>query len=1006
MNTYPSPPNRPPYSYVHIPANQIYQYLQNEVNNTIRMEAISVEHVWTVNGIRRHMLRKYGGSFDDYKVKMFTSRAILLALPPWLSREIVLRENMEWAEHSGLNMTAYKDETRTFTIPRTYMVRLRITQYPLALWHQSFFSLALASMGEIVEVHEVNESRGERAFLRVWIHCKDPNRISECLILDVEDKWVTCPVEVETWYPMGPAPPGEPPAPPDEGSQSDEPTPSQPNGRSTSTMVQLLLQCHARWVQYNTSRSAAPAASDSTVEHEVKKEEMTESSRVKGNRPIHQVHTTKKLPNDQRIIPQTQHNGLNLSTINIKHSLPRDTKTSFQLPCLHIAQRSNKTDVIKVGSVELLLENNLKEKAGPCTYQKMQGTTVHLYGDDQLPEDKEQTIMGWMGQSKMPKTRQCRGIKCCTIQKGLLESKETQAVTVRRTIVRGTVHKDPSTKVFATKEISSNRPEKNSRQQKGNADTEKELLIGSILINAQLLVGSIPLISQQPLDHHSELVPRKIIYPRSTTGPIKLGRNLGTVNGDGTSSKGVGKHECRPQSEVYLKQTNSSQETQAYNPISKLKETSSRQNSKMNITDDELIAQFTTLQTEGSEETEELELPTQAYTSINWAHCAVARVVSDRTIMDAQFKSTMTRVWQLQPTSSVRPIARNTYLVQFSSINEMCEVVTKGIWTYRNDVVALKQAYSSMDLTTEYVQLFEIWVQLHNIPAAAVTHEGIWHVMSSIGTPMTEVQTAYTNGKHTYRARLIMPIDKPLKDRVTIKHPELGRLTALIVYERVNRACLFCGLLGHEINNCQSRLRLARLKIEGTYDHLPQMNNILEPKFAPWIVDASMVPAPSHSSQNKNQQPKNPNKNKHTNHAPNQQSHEKEGYGQQGYPTHSTTDPNLNQRPNTEGKMQTQTKQTNQAPPQQGRTTPFDLNDHIPPVQSYQPMSNPIKNLPNLKRQKPSEDLNSPETDQSGHEEQIVELMRKQATLQGTSNIPQNPKRVKAADPKRPLVNK
>jgi hypothetical protein len=65
----------------------------------------------------------------------------------------------------------------------------------------------------------------------------------------------------------------------------------------------------------------------------------------------------------------------------------------------------------------------------------------------------------------------------------------------------------------------------------------------------------------------------------------------------------------------------------------------------MNISDEELVAQFASLQAGGLENTEELELPSQAYTHINWEHCAVARVLSDKMIMDAPFKSTMARVW-------------------------------------------------------------------------------------------------------------------------------------------------------------------------------------------------------------------------------------------------------------------------------------------------------------------------------------------------------------------------
>jgi hypothetical protein len=90
------------------------------------------------------------------------------------------------------------------------MVRLKITQYPLAMWHQNFFALALAPFGDLAEIHAINEIGDERAFLRVWIHCRDPYRIPDFLVLDFEDKWVQCPVVIETWYSIGLPPPEDP----------------------------------------------------------------------------------------------------------------------------------------------------------------------------------------------------------------------------------------------------------------------------------------------------------------------------------------------------------------------------------------------------------------------------------------------------------------------------------------------------------------------------------------------------------------------------------------------------------------------------------------------------------------------------------------------------------------------------------------------------------------------------------------------------------------------------
>jgi hypothetical protein len=85
---------------------------------------------------------------EDYVVKRFKSSAILVTLPAWLDRDMALREGEEWASNSGLIMSAYNDSTTVFVIPMTYTVRIKISRYPLPLWHYYFFSMVVASMRE------------------------------------------------------------------------------------------------------------------------------------------------------------------------------------------------------------------------------------------------------------------------------------------------------------------------------------------------------------------------------------------------------------------------------------------------------------------------------------------------------------------------------------------------------------------------------------------------------------------------------------------------------------------------------------------------------------------------------------------------------------------------------------------------------------------------------------------------------------------------------------------
>jgi Domain of unknown function (DUF4283) len=658
---------------------------------------------------------------------------------------------------------------------------------------------------------------------------------------------------------------------------------------------------------------------------------------------------------------------------------------------------------VKVGSIELTMGDRAL-----CTKLKVGSMEISI-GDkaryNKLSSeyklnsmkywDTEPKVKGLMGQSTVKRSHQSCDIKYCRSIGAQIETQELNKV-------RDNMHKGQNLQDIHLQKIPPIHELVMPRQDKTGVDLGIKLSIDSIALNAKATIGHTTKISEQQL---SSAIKQNMNATSKENGPKAMGLIRTTEKKEIDSFNVVDEEEFNRPPKKYLGQQTTNLTTYPKPLHTQIETQHLKQNKKMNISDEELVAQFASPQAGGLENTEELELPSQAYTHINWEHCAVARVLSDKMIMDAPFKSTMARVWQLQPTSFIRPVARNTYIVQFSSMKEMCDVV-RGIWAFRNDVVALKQAHNSRDLTTEFVDVFEAWVQLHNIPTESVTQEGILHMMRSISTPMTEVQPVIINSKQAYKARLLIPINKPLKDRVMVKHPILGRITALVVYERVARACLFCGLVGHEIADCPSRLRLARIKFEGTYNHLPQMNKILEPKVASWIVNAGLIPDPSQYNPKPNQPTQNSDHFSHAHHGTSQQQHTQSDTAPCFDHTSGQQEPNRSQtqwegyEPDTQRVHEPQTK------PNNNQTDPIDLNDNITQRQPNQHRVSQTYSQINLKRQMPYEDQSILEINCPMQGDHIAVLMNEQATLSEKQTTSTNPKRVKAADPKRPPIPK
>jgi Domain of unknown function (DUF4283) len=263
----------------------------------------------------------------------------------------------------------------------------------------------------------------------------------------------------------------------------------------------------------------------------------------------------------------------------------------------------------------------------------------------------------------------------------------------------------------------------------------------------------------------------------------------------------------------------------------------------MDLNNEELIERFMTLNAHEKLPPQELMLANQAFTDRDWSKCMIAKVISDKIVLDTQFVTTMARVWDIGQEGTIVPIEKNTYLIQCVNACEVSKLITRGSWNYRADLVALKKAEGPSDLNSEFVQSMELWVQLHRVPPEVFSEEGLAMLAMKVGTPMSDVQRVMIGGQRCYKVKVILPIKAPLQDRLIINHPRMGQIVIALVYERVNRACTFCGLVGHEIGNCQDRLRITRLKYEPAYKNRPEMKTILDPKFGSWMMGQGTIPS-------------------------------------------------------------------------------------------------------------------------------------------------------------------
>lgn len=248
--------------------------------------------------------------------------------------------------------------------------------------------------------------------------------------------------------------------------------------------------------------------------------------------------------------------------------------------------------------------------------------------------------------------------------------------------------------------------------------------------------------------------------------------------------------------------------------------------------DDELLIQkFIGLNTKDNRGAV-VQLPDNAASSTNWDCTIIAKVISNRPMLDSSFQTNMIKAWNVDPAVVFKSLGDSTYLVEFMHEDEATKVIVGGPWTLRGDLVAVRRVSSHLSLNPDLLKTGDLWVQFHNAPIN-LTDEGIAIMARQVGSLMSAPIEGFVGERRFIKLKISVKLGEPLKDRVSFTHRSLGEVTVL------------CGSLGHEMSTCTNYLRLGHLASqmgqEGPYD----FEALLKPKFGKWLINPSLVPRPN-----------------------------------------------------------------------------------------------------------------------------------------------------------------
>ncbi|KAJ4812575.1 hypothetical protein LUZ62_025141 [Rhynchospora pubera] len=262
----------------------------------------------------------------------------------------------------------------------------------------------------------------------------------------------------------------------------------------------------------------------------------------------------------------------------------------------------------------------------------------------------------------------------------------------------------------------------------------------------------------------------------------------------------------------------------------------------MNVSDEELLAQFAALSSSGDDDVNELVLPQSVVKSWDWENCMVMKVMGARVVFETTFATALRKAWPVHPETVTQGLGNNFFLVEFKNQDDLLQVMAKGTFRCNKDMVVMRLAVGPEDLTDPQINEFECWVELHGIPPESVDHTGIELVFKEVGTPISEYKSFYWAGQKVYKRKLLVDLRQPLKPKLPLKHPQLGRKWIYAVYDNIANVCMFCARIGHEHITCPAKLKLKRMKQEEKHQDELAGKQIKETMVGKWLMDRSYVP--------------------------------------------------------------------------------------------------------------------------------------------------------------------
>jgi Zinc knuckle len=138
-----------------------------------------------------------------------------------------------------------------------------------------------------------------------------------------------------------------------------------------------------------------------------------------------------------------------------------------------------------------------------------------------------------------------------------------------------------------------------------------------------------------------------------------------------------------------------------------------------------------------------------------------------------------------------------------------------------------------------------IWVQLHQAPLSRLGKPTFQKLIAALGEVIDPELEGMGKWERFTRIKVVIDPDRPLLDKLPLLLPGGERYEVLVHYERLQRFCLYCARIGHEVEGCEDRNTLLS-HIKSYPVELHELMRVrLLPETGKWINKDYLIPTSS-----------------------------------------------------------------------------------------------------------------------------------------------------------------